>query len=305
MKRKSAFTLVELLVVIGIIALLISILLPALGKARYQANITACLSNLHQIGLASIMYASDNHQYLPPRFRGGESSPANSGVPGVPLTSGNLDYFYYVTHDNVANASDGGANIGCLMAQGYLGGKKFDWMNASGSISDLNWFKVRFDPGEYPTDFAFHYGTQYLYNPWVATDAPGGTGNMWVRYPRLDMYDQYKGLAMDMIYEQASTAHQRGGKVAVFNVLFKDGHVVSAHDTLVWAALLPGGRGGASSIARLEDYADAVSAEAQGKNAATSNSSPADPFNTASAPWYRFGNPVAANVAPVTWSHGW
>ena len=62
---KQGFTLVELLVVIGIIALLISILLPTLGAARKQASATRCLSNLRQLGNAYFMYANDNKGVWP------------------------------------------------------------------------------------------------------------------------------------------------------------------------------------------------------------------------------------------------
>ena len=67
-RESSAFTLVELLIVVAVIAILVSILLPALRKARYQTKLVVCASRLHQNGLALISYSVANRGRFPQRW---------------------------------------------------------------------------------------------------------------------------------------------------------------------------------------------------------------------------------------------
>ena len=76
--RKKGFTLIELLVVIAIIAILASMLLPALARAREQARRAVCISNLKQIGLGIRMYASDYRELYPATCAGTDET-----VPGA------------------------------------------------------------------------------------------------------------------------------------------------------------------------------------------------------------------------------
>src|SRR5437763_139404 len=68
LRKRAAFTLVELLVVIGIIAVLIGIVLPALNKAREQAKRVVCMSNMKELATLMRMYAVDNRDFCPIGF---------------------------------------------------------------------------------------------------------------------------------------------------------------------------------------------------------------------------------------------
>ncbi len=87
-RRRNAFTIIELLVVIGIIAVLLAILLPALETAREQANTTSCAANLNQIGVALQVYANENHGNWPRTvYQPGAAVVAGTGTGNDPFTA--------------------------------------------------------------------------------------------------------------------------------------------------------------------------------------------------------------------------
>jgi prepilin-type N-terminal cleavage/methylation domain-containing protein/prepilin-type processing-associated H-X9-DG protein len=159
MKKTRGFTLIELLVVIAIIAILASMLLPALSKAKQRANRIGCLSNLRQWGLALNMYLDDYHQVFPDF-----SIPNNA--PGAP--SGYDQDRIHWPYLALFNSSGTGDSAWFNALPPYVAQKPL-WQYADQPASFVNGSSIfrcataRFLPGEVdPLDnVAFSYGINF------------------------------------------------------------------------------------------------------------------------------------------------
>lgn len=98
-KRNAGFTLVELLIVVGVIALLVALLAPALQSARGKAYQITCSNNLKQIGIGIFTYANDYNEYVPIIYIGVEPDWAWNGI---------LDNHGYVSFKKLNRGSGGG-----------------------------------------------------------------------------------------------------------------------------------------------------------------------------------------------------
>jgi len=181
--RRKAFTLVELLVVIGIIALLVSILLPALGAARRQANTVKCLSNLRQFGQAIVMYANDNKGFLVP---GGVVNPSDGGIFRDNWATVLVNWHYLKVP-----AIAGGANTledqSSSMQSVFHCPEGIDlrW-GVTGNSSQPTSFKTGIDREYfrmYSTQTGLRVDSWYGINGWPVSDTATNADNSFKRYP--------------------------------------------------------------------------------------------------------------------------
>jgi len=232
--RKAGFTLVELLVVIGIIAILIAILLPALNAAKERANRVKCASHLRQLGQAISVYANDNrNQY--PRVRYIQGGIAR-------FFTGSRSDNPFATGDPVPN--DVTAALFLLVRNKLLTLDVFICPSSDQRVDDLNGRSTMLC-SNFSDSYPLGWGLSYSYaNPYPSDRqfgvedpeykfTPQTRADFAIAADRNDPDDRFKNLnsnapASDMKWMNSQN-HKKEGQ----NVLYNDGHVVWCNNPFV------------------------------------------------------------------------
>ncbi len=245
--KTKAFTLVELLVVISIIALLIAILVPSLQAARLLAKSMICLTHLRNLGTASNIYAPENEGFLPPY---GYNADGELRKNALTPDNGVIRTHMFVNvwgGEVVQETRPGGTTVnrfspmaaGFLYTNGYIDNpatyycplRKKDEPSVGSAepwIYTYQFYDEPWGTGEAGSVALWLEGepyiaSSYFYNCHAEIVGSGDNAEARYTYPKLDEYPPEKFLAIDMMLSQPEwCAHTLGGHS--WNVVHADGH---------------------------------------------------------------------------------